>query len=116
MIEKYERQMKKGVLDMLILRLLEYGSKYGYQMISELREKSGGAFSLKEGTLYPVLYRLEEKRYVESYWQEASERQIPRKYYRITAAGRDALAEIAASWEKIAAGISCIMEETTHDN
>lgn len=116
MIEKYERQMKKGVLDMLILRLLECGPKYGYQMISELREKSGGAFSLKEGTLYPVLYRLEENRYVESYWQEMSGKQVPRKYYRITAAGRDALKKITASWDKISDGINRIMEETTHDN
>lgn len=116
MIEKYERQMKKGVLDMLILRLLEYSPKYGYQMISELKEKSGDAFCLKEGTLYPVLYRLEENRYVESYWQEASGKQVPRKYYRITAEGREALAKIAASWEKIAAGISQIMEETEYDS
>ena len=49
--EKYERQMKKGVLDMLVLKLLESDEKYGYQLISELNEKSDGVFILKEGTL-----------------------------------------------------------------
>ena len=47
--EKYERQMKKGVLDMLVLKLLESDEKYGYQLISELNEKSDGVFILKEG-------------------------------------------------------------------
>ena len=55
MNEKYIRQMKKGVLDMLVLKLLEKDRKYGYQLISELKEKSGELFILKEGTLYPIL-------------------------------------------------------------
>ena len=53
MQEKYERQMKKGVLDMLVLQLLTAEKKYGYQLIMELREKAGDIFGLKEGTLYP---------------------------------------------------------------
>ena len=57
MNSKYLKQMKKGVLDMLILKLLQKNEKYGYQLISELKEKSGESFVLKEGTLYPVLYR-----------------------------------------------------------
>ena len=51
MNDKYERQMKKGVLDMLILKLLQEKPKYGYQLISELKEKSNSVFVLKEGTL-----------------------------------------------------------------
>lgn len=51
MNEKYIRQMKKGVLDMLVLKLLDNEQKYGYQLISELKEKSGELFVLKEGTL-----------------------------------------------------------------
>lgn len=111
MIEKYERQIKKGVLDMLILKLLEHEPKYGYQMIHELKEKSGDIFLLKEGTLYPVLYRLEENQYVESYWKEAAGKHLSRKYYRITERGREALKEIMASWEKISTGIYRIMRE-----
>ena len=58
--QKYEQQMKKGVLEMLVLQLLSGEEKYGYQLICQLSEESGGMFLLKEGTLYPILYRLEE--------------------------------------------------------
>ena len=55
---RYEQQMKKGVLEMLVLKQLEKEERYGYQLISRLKDKSGGLFALKEGTLYPILYRL----------------------------------------------------------
>ena len=88
MNDKYERQMKKGVLDMLILKLLQEKPKYGYQLISELKEKSNSVFVLKEGTLYPILYRLEDEQLVESNWSAAAGKQLPRKYYSITEKGK----------------------------
>lgn len=111
MNEKYERQMKKGVLDMLVLKLLEKEQKYGYQLISELKEKSENIFVLKEGTLYPILYRLEDEGFVESSWSEPQGKQIARKYYKITDAGREALPEIAGIWNMISTSIEKIMEE-----
>ena len=71
--------MKKGVLEILVLKFLSQEEKYGYQLISELKERSGGMFSLKEGTLYPILYRLEEDGLVESRWSEAKGKEISRK-------------------------------------
>ena len=109
MQEKYERQMKKGALDMLVLRLLTEEKKYGYQLILELREKSGTIFCLKEGTLYPILYRLEEERLVESRWSEAESRQLPRKYYLITDKGRETLDEMYQSWRQITEGVDRLM-------
>lgn len=111
MQEKYERQMKKGVLDMLVLQLLMEDKKYGYQLIMELREKSGDVFSLKEGTLYPILYRLEEEGLVESKWSEAENKQVPRKYYLMTGKGRQALEEMHQSWRKIADGVGRLMDD-----
>ncbi len=110
MNEKYERQMKKGVLEMLVLKLLEEEEKYGYQLIQELLEKSGGVFNLKEGTLYPILYRLEDEHLVESRWCEPESRQIPRKYYAITEKGQQNLQEIYQVWKQIAAGADEIMQ------
>lgn len=111
MIDKYGRQMKKGVLDMLVLKLLSAEPKYGYQLISELQARSEGVFALKEGTLYPVLYRLEEEKLVTSQWSEPEGKQVPRKYYAITDKGQKALVEIADIWRQIGAGVARIMEE-----
>ena len=111
MNDKYERQMKKGVLDMLVLRMLKTEVKYGYQIIKELREKSGEIFLLKDGTLYPILYRLEDDGLVVSRWSEAVGKQVPRKYYEITEEGKRALAEIVEVWKRISDGVGKIMED-----
>lgn len=109
--DKYESQMKKGVLDMLVLKLLESDEKYGYQIISELKEKSNNRFLLKEGTLYPILYRLEDDKFVESRWNEAVGKKVPRKYYVITEEGKKALKEIQTLWLDINHSAMMIMEE-----
>jgi len=101
--------MKKGVLDMLILKLLQEKPKYGYQLISELKEKSNSVFVLKEGTLYTILYRLEDEQLVESNWSAAAGKQLPRKYYRITEKGKALLPELSQTWTRISAGIQQIM-------
>ena len=111
MNDKYERQMKKGVLDMLVLKLLDEEPRYGYQLIQEMRERSQETFLLKEGTLYPVLYRLEDEELVISKWSEAEGKQVPRKYYEITDKGKQALVEIKEVWKRIAGGITQIMED-----
>ncbi|WP_337496172.1 PadR family transcriptional regulator [[Ruminococcus] lactaris] len=109
--DKYESQMKKGVLDMLVLKLLEENEKYGYQIIQELKEKSNDRFLLKEGTLYPILYRLEDDNYIESRWSEPQGKRVPRKYYILTENGRTALREIKALWMDITKNVFKIMGE-----
>lgn len=111
MNDKYARQMKKGVLDMLVLKLLESEPKYGYQIIQEMKEKSKEIFQLKDGTLYPVLYRLEDDGLVVSRWSEAKGKQAARKYYEITSDGKRALDEIKIVWKSISDGIEKIMED-----
>ena len=111
MNDKYERQMKKGVLDMLVLKLLESEPKYGYQIIQEMKEKSKEIFQLKDGTLYPILYRLEDDGLVVSKWSEPKGKQAARKYYEITGTGKQALTEIKAVWKNISDGIERIMED-----
>lgn len=95
---------------MLVLKLLEQEAKYGYQIISELKEKSNGYFVLKEGTLYPILYRLEDDAFVESKWNEAKGKKVPRKYYAITENGKQALSELEILWQEIYHGVAMIME------
>lgn len=106
---KYEQQMKKGVLEMLVLKLLSEKEKYGYQLISELKEKSDGMFLLKEGTLYPILYRLEDEELVVSHWSEPKGKEVSRKYYSATEKGIELLAQLSELWMGFAEKVSNIM-------
>ena len=108
---KYEKQIKKGVLEILVLKLLEQDEKYGYQLISELKEKSNGLFVLKEGTLYPILYRLEEESLVTCHWSEPKGKEISRKYYQITDKGKQELEELCELWERFQSSVTDILKE-----
>lgn len=107
---KYEQQMKKGVLEMLVLHLLAQEEKYGYQLITELRECSDDMFLLKEGTLYPILYRMEDDDLVMSHWSEAKGREVSKKYYAITPTGRETLRELEALWQRFTGNVNAIMK------
>ena len=108
---RYEQQMKKGVLEMLVLKQLEKEERYGYQLISQLRDKSGGLFALKEGTLYPILYRLEDDGLVVSRWRQPQGKEVSRKYYVITEEGKEGLKELSAPWRDFSGQVSKMMEE-----
>lgn len=110
MKQKYEQQMKKGVLEMLVLRLLFEREKYGYQLICELREKSDDLFLLKEGTLYPILYRMEDDGLVVSKWSEPKGKEVSRKYYSITEEGRETLEQLQILWNRFTGKVDNIME------
>jgi len=103
-----DRELRRGTLDMVILALLRDGDRYGYEIVTELAVRTDGRFELREGTLYPVLYRLEEAGQVASYWQ-TQERGVPRKYYRITAAGRVALEEQRHEWRSFVSVIDHVL-------
>ena len=96
-------ELKRGSIQLCLLALLNQGSKYGLQIISELKEMSNGFFDLKEGTLYPALRRLEERGYLKSEWVER-ESGIPRRYYQITDKGKTILAEATGIWKDMIKG------------
>lgn len=106
---EWTAELKKGSVQLCLLALLAKQQKYGFQIVKELRELSGGFFDLKEGTLYPALRRLEERGFVESHWVEP-ETGIPRRYYRITDKGRRALGEALEVWDRMTAGAQRVLE------
>lgn len=87
-----------GSTSMLILKLLDGEDMYGYQMIDTLGKRSDDTFSLKAGTLYPLLHDLEEKGMVNSYEKSADSGRL-RKYYSITKKGKGMLAEKEDEWK-----------------
>ena len=76
---KLDKSLLSGSTTLLVLKLLEDGDKYGYQMTEELRRRSDHTFDLKSGTLYPLLHTLEQKGYITA-WEEPSETSRPRRY------------------------------------
>ncbi len=105
------KQLKKGVIEILILSLLSREKMYGYQLIQELDSRSNGVFRMKEGTLYPVLYRLEDSGYIESCWeQDNDKRGVPRKYYMITDEGHEALVMMKQELETLFYAIKLVLD------
>ncbi len=87
MEDKFAQQLKKGVLEMLVLKLICAGPTYGYELLSKLKEGSHGRLALKEGTLYPILYRLEDDGLIAASWHQGEGRTAPKKMYQATRAG-----------------------------
>ena len=92
-----DKSLMTGSTTLLVLSLLRGGENYGYGIITELARRSDDTFLLKEGTLYPILHGLENKKYVVSYLKEA-ETGRQRKYYRITPKGLELLEKKAHEW------------------
>lgn len=108
MEERIVRELKRGTLEMVLLSLLCEKQQYGYQLVNEITARSRGLFTLAEGTLYPVLYRLEDAGLIEARW-ETQERGVPRKYYCATDQGREQLAKQIIQWQDLVDAISALL-------
>jgi transcriptional regulator len=97
----------KGHLDSLILAVLSTGPAHGYAIIEDLKLRSGGAFSLPEGTVYPALHRLERAGLLESGWSDANGRK--RRVYRLTRRGRRQLEARKGEWTDFARAVDAVL-------
>ena len=103
-----ERELKRGSLELIVLHLLEPGEGYGYEIVTKLTTQTNGALGVTDGTLYPVLYRLERAGSVAVRW-ETPERGVPRKYYRLTESGRDELERLKQEWNAFASAMAKLL-------
>lgn len=111
MEDKFSQQLKKGVLELLVLKLICTGPTYGYELQRRLKEESGGLFQLKEGTLYPILYRLEDDGMIISGWQQGEGRAAPKKIYTPTDLGREENARRKQVWKDFSKTVDALIEE-----
>jgi transcriptional regulator len=108
-----EGEMLKGHLDMILLAALATGPAHGYAVIQEIHRRSGGAFELPEGTIYPALHRLEQAGFLGSRWTTAdSGRQ--RRVYSLTKRGARALSEHRAVWHRFSDAIGGLLGQPGH--
>lgn len=98
MAEKFDRDLVRGSLDLVVLSVLADGPRYGYLIQKRIHEASGDRVRLQAGTLYPLLHRLEGDKLIRCRWDKSTGR--PRKWYELTAAGRRRLDRQAHEWAR----------------
>ncbi len=103
-------QARRGTIEYCVLALLRDGERYGFEIARALAEADGLVTS--EGTVYPLLTRLRTAGLVETSWQESSQGP-PRRYYRLTADGRAALAAFAEQWRRFRNSVDTVLEGST---
>ncbi|MCM2533171.1 PadR family transcriptional regulator [Neobacillus pocheonensis] len=109
----FNRELVKGSTSLILLQFLNERDMYGYELVKELEQKSDNGLSVKEGTLYPALHKLEKQEYIECYWQE-QEKGPARKYYRITQAGKEILGEKVSEWQDFVKVMNKVIGRTKH--
>ncbi|MFK4086079.1 PadR family transcriptional regulator [Kribbella sp. NPDC020789] len=105
--EKVFTQLRRGTLEYCVLALLQGEERYGFDLVKELGEIDGMVTT--EGTIYPLLARLRREGMVETSWRE-SESGPPRRYYRSTPEGTQALADFTADWKRFRTSVDTILQ------
>jgi PadR family transcriptional regulator PadR len=100
-------QLRRGVLEFCVLALLRDGERYGFELVRTLAD--AGGLVTTEGTLYPLLARLRRDGVVETTWRESSSGP-PRRYYRLTAAGHEALSAFSAEWARFRTSVDTMLD------
>ena len=103
-----QQELLKGNTDTLLLALLQGEPMYGYQIVKEVNQRSGGYFAFKEGTLYPALHRLERAKLIEGRWEDTPA-SVRRRYYFITDRGRQALSDRTREWQRFSRAMDSVM-------
>jgi transcriptional regulator len=106
-----DAELLKGTLSLLILSLLGRKPMYGYEIAATVHRETGGAFTWREGSLYPNLHKLQADELIVGKWEE-KETGRKRRYYHITKKGRRLLLEKTQSWKDLCHGVNTILEQS----
>lgn len=106
-VARWETQLRKGVLELVILLALREREKYGFELISGIAKRS--SLELSEGTIYPLLLRLAKENLIESRLAQG-DGGAPRKYYSVTSHGRQMLAAMTVGWAKLVASVEALTD------
>jgi PadR family transcriptional regulator PadR len=108
-LAKDKADLLQGTLDMLILKSLSVGELHGYGIIQRLRQLSDEMLNVEQGSLYPALYRIEQKGWVSSKW-DVHETGREAKFYKLTRSGRKQLETQEASWDRLVLAIAKVRQ------
>jgi PadR family transcriptional regulator, regulatory protein PadR len=107
----HKSDLPQGTLDMLVLRVLSRGESHGWGITQKLEQLSRRALQVDEGSLYPALYRMEEKGWIEAEWK-ITENNRRAKYYALTRTGRKQLESEREQWDRMTAIVAEVMQAT----
>jgi PadR family transcriptional regulator PadR len=107
-VERWKSQLWKGAAELAILALLERRESYGIQLLEKVREWEG--LGLSDGTIYPLLNRLQKEGKISALWVEDPGASHPRKYYRLTGAGRALLQAMKSEWSAFRRSLTELIE------
>ncbi|AXC11508.1 Transcriptional regulator, PadR family [Acidisarcina polymorpha] len=107
--QELDRELKKGSAELLILSLIEHRARHGYEISKLIEERSGGVLKFNVASFYPLLYRLEERGMIAGRWVEKAG-QRRRRYYKLTAAGKEMLKTQRSTWRDFVHAIQVITE------
>jgi PadR family transcriptional regulator PadR len=105
-----QNEMPKGTLDMMLLRTLIGGDAHGHTIAKVIERTSEDVLEVEQGSLYPALHRLEDRKWVSSYWG-ASESNRKAKFYRLTAEGRKQLVRETGRWHQMTRAVGLVLGE-----
>jgi PadR family transcriptional regulator, regulatory protein PadR len=104
-------ELLQGTLDLLILKTLAAGAQHGYAIAQRIQQRSDDVLVVEEGSLYPALYRMEEKGWISAEWGK-SENNRRAKFYSLTRTGRKQLEDETALWERVVRAITLVLQTT----
>jgi PadR family transcriptional regulator, regulatory protein PadR len=107
---RWTQQFRKGSTRLAILQLVSERERYGYEVITSIRDRTRGVLELAEGNVYPALHALEAEGHITSTWRNVEPGVPPRKYYRITARGREHQTMLVKEWKEYAGAIARLLE------
>ena len=108
---KQKPDLPQGTLDLLILKALSLGSMHGYGVGQRIQQLAEEMLQIEEGTLYPALYRIEQRGWIESEWG-VSENNRRARFYKLTRAGRKQLAVEESQWERLTSAVAKVLQAT----
>lgn len=109
-LERVRRELARGTAELAVLSLVERRQRYGYELLKYLEKAGRSVLEVKEGTLYPLLHRLEDAGLIAGEWK-AEDRERPRKYYRITSDGRTRARLLRAEWARLTEAVQGFMAD-----
>jgi len=109
-VKLFDRELKKGSAELLILSLIEHRPRHGYEISKLIEQRSDGVLKFNVASFYPLLYRLEKRGFISGRWVEKAG-QRRRRYYQLTAQGKTVLREQRSSWAEFVNAINRITGE-----